>query len=62
MAFVWRTGRAMAPQPRDVRAVLFDRDDSLVRGTPRDNGDPEQVQPLPGLPRPSDACGPRGSP
>jgi histidinol-phosphate phosphatase family protein len=38
----------MARQLRDVRAVLFDRDDTLVRDLPRYNGDPELVQPLPG--------------
>jgi D-glycero-D-manno-heptose 1,7-bisphosphate phosphatase len=48
MAFVWRTGRAMVRQLRDVRAVLFDRDDTLIRDVPRYNGDPGLVQPIPG--------------
>ncbi len=48
MAFVWRTGRAMARQLREVRAVLFDRDDTLIRDVPRYNGDPTLVRPIPG--------------
>lgn len=32
----------------DVRAVLFDRDDTLIRDRPRYNGDPTLVQCIPG--------------
>jgi histidinol-phosphate phosphatase family protein len=38
----------MAQQLRDVRAVLFDRDDTLIRDVPRYNGDPTLVRPIPG--------------
>lgn len=47
MTFLWRTGRAMGRQLRDVRAVLFEGNDTLVRtiGTP--DGRPGRVAPAP---------------
>ncbi|MCU0300878.1 MAG: HAD family hydrolase [Candidatus Nanopelagicales bacterium] len=48
MACGVRAGRALARRLRDVRAVLFDRDDTLIRDVPRYNGDPTLVQPIPG--------------
>lgn len=41
------TWRAAAPWPPQARAVLFDRDDTLIRDVPY-NGDPSTVQPMPG--------------
>jgi HAD superfamily hydrolase (TIGR01662 family) len=38
-----------------VRAVLFDRDDTLVFDVPRYNGDPQLVTPIPGAARAVDA-------
>jgi histidinol-phosphate phosphatase family protein len=38
----------MARRLAGVRAVLFDRDDTLVRDSPRYNGDPTLVRPIPG--------------
>ncbi|MCP2263061.1 HAD-IIIA family hydrolase [Promicromonospora thailandica] len=51
-AWRWRQGlgRTVPPWPLPVRAVLFDRDGTLVRDVPY-NGDPDAVEPLPGARR-----------
>lgn len=47
MTFLWRTGRAMARQLADGRAVLFDRD-TLVHDQPDHLGYPSRVRCIPG--------------
>lgn len=51
-AWTWRQGlgRDVPAWPLPVRAVLFDRDGTLVRDVPY-NGDPAAVEPLPGARR-----------
>ncbi|WP_129786386.1 HAD-IIIA family hydrolase [Promicromonospora panici] len=46
----WDLGRQVPAWPLPVRAVLFDRDGTLVRDVPY-NGDPAAVEPLPGARR-----------
>jgi HAD superfamily hydrolase (TIGR01662 family) len=50
-AWHWLRGRLAAagsrPWPRPARAVLFDRDGTLIKNVPY-NGDPSLVEPLPG--------------
>ncbi len=48
MMFAWRTGLAMARQLRDVRAVIFDRDDTLVHDQPGPLLGRRRLEPLPG--------------
>jgi histidinol-phosphate phosphatase family protein len=43
----WYAGRRLGPWPGPARAVLFDRDGTLVRDVPF-NRDPEAVEPMPG--------------
>jgi HAD superfamily hydrolase (TIGR01662 family) len=45
----WRA-RSARPWPPPVRAVLFDRDGTLIRDVPY-NGDPSRVEPMPGARR-----------
>lgn len=47
MTFVWRTGRAMARQLREIGAVLFEVDDTLVHVV-RTPGAAPSVEPTPG--------------
>lgn len=47
LAFVWRTGRAMGQQLREVRAVLFGGDDTLVRAFVAPDGRRGHIAPVP---------------
>lgn len=47
MTFVWRTGRAMGRQLRDVRAVLFEGNHTLVRSVGRSHDAEACVVPAP---------------
>ncbi|GHH79948.1 HAD-IIIA family hydrolase [Promicromonospora soli] len=51
-AWKWRRrlGGSVPPWPPPVRAVLFDRDGTLIRDVPY-NGDPRAVEPVPGARR-----------
>ncbi len=51
MTELWRTSRPLLRQLSQVRAVLFDRDDTLILDIPRFSGDPSRVTPLPGAQR-----------
>ena len=55
-AWAWRRGLGgdVPAWPLPVRAVLFDRDGTLVRDVPY-NGDPDAVEPMPGARRVLDA-------
>jgi D-glycero-D-manno-heptose 1,7-bisphosphate phosphatase len=47
VTFVWRTGRAMSRQLREVRAVLFEVNDTLVRTSGQHGGRSSRLAPAP---------------